>query len=146
MDYNTPGTYTLTYTVTDSAGNSASVTRTVVVDGPPIITLLGSNPISITVGGSYTEEGATADDLEDGGLTGSIFTVGSVNTSVPGTYLINYSVTDSAGNTATVVRTVTVIEQSLPFANYTVVFGCIDATVHKDAKVFGSVGSFRRLR
>ena len=145
VDFNTPGTYVLTYTVTDSVGNSASVTRTIVVDGPPTITLAGGNPISIVVGGTYTELGATADDLEDGDITGDILIIGSVNTSVVGVYLVNYSVTDSAGNTVTVVRTVNVEELSLPFANYTVVFGCIDATVHKDAKVFGSVGSFQKV-
>ena len=36
------GTYTLTYSAVDNAGNSASVSRTVVVDQPPMIGNFGS--------------------------------------------------------------------------------------------------------
>ena len=35
VDVNTTGTYTLTYTVADAAGNTASLTRTVKVVGTP---------------------------------------------------------------------------------------------------------------
>lgn len=35
---------------------------------------------------------------------------GSVNTDVPGTYRLVYAVTDPAGNTATTLHTVTVVE------------------------------------
>lgn len=46
VDTNTLGTYTITYTATDPAGNNISITRTVnVISGSvPSITLIGSNP------------------------------------------------------------------------------------------------------
>ena len=110
------GTYILTYSVTDSSGNNASVNRTVNVIAdttPPVITLNGSSVIDINVGDSYTELGATATDNVDGDLTSSIVISGSVNTAVAGTYIINYSVSDAAGNNASVNRTVNVNELPL---------------------------------
>jgi hypothetical protein len=62
------GTYTITYNVNDNAGNVAiPVTRTInVVDVlAPVITILGSNPASINVGGTYSDAGATATDDVD---------------------------------------------------------------------------------
>ena len=69
------GEYTVTYDVTDAAGNAAdTVTRTVrVIDtGKPVITLTGDNPQTIHFGMAYTELNATATDLVDGDLTGNI--------------------------------------------------------------------------
>ena len=69
------GEYQVTYDVTDTAGNAAEQkTRTVrVIDtGKPIITLTGDNPQTIEFGEGYTELNATATDLVDGDLTGSI--------------------------------------------------------------------------
>jgi hypothetical protein len=107
------GTYVVTYNVTDSDGNAATeVTRTVIVaiGGVPTITLNGSATVSLTVGDNFTDEGATASDPEDGDLTADIVVGGdTVNTSVAGTYVITYNVTDSDGNAAAqVTRTVTV--------------------------------------
>ena len=115
------GTYTITYNVKDAAGNAATqVTRTVNVVNtlppdttPPVITLLGSNPVTVQVGSTYTDAGATATDNIDGNLTGKIVTVNPVNTSVVGTYTITYDVKDTAGNAATqVIRTVNVVNPS----------------------------------
>lgn len=52
VDTNIPGTYTLTYTYIDKAGNIGnSVTRTVTVDlgNIPVITLSGATNITMTV-------------------------------------------------------------------------------------------------
>ena len=106
------GTYTVTYSVSDNAGNSASAIRTVnvVTDTvPPVITLNGDNPMNINLGGTYSEPGATAVDNLDGDLTAQIQITGAVNTAVAGLYTVNYSVTDSSGNTASVDRRVNVI-------------------------------------
>ncbi|MDO8529001.1 MAG: DUF5011 domain-containing protein [Nanoarchaeota archaeon] len=77
----------------------------------PAITLIGNAVVNILVGGSYTDEGATALDDVDGDLTASIVSVGTVDTTTAGTYIITYDVSDLAGNAATqVIRTVNVVE------------------------------------
>ena len=56
----TVGTYTVTYTATDTAGNSSTATRTVIVSDttPPTITLCGANSISIDIS-NIVDERAT---------------------------------------------------------------------------------------
>ncbi|MCK5862054.1 MAG: DUF5011 domain-containing protein [Candidatus Hydrogenedentes bacterium] len=112
----TPGSYTITYNISDSAANAASeLTRTVnVVDTTaPVITLLGAVPQAVTVGESYEELGATANDICDGDLTAEIsIDAGDVNTNVNGSYNVSYNVSDTAANAATeTVRTVLVTGQ-----------------------------------
>ena len=76
--------YLITYDVSDSAGNAApQVTRTVIVNALPEITVLGDNPAFVVEGGVYTDAGATALDFEDGDLTLAIQTDNPVDTSVP---------------------------------------------------------------
>jgi len=62
VDTSVVGVYTITYSVSDTAGNIATATRTVnVVDmSAPKITLLGENPVTIEVGSVYADAGATA--------------------------------------------------------------------------------------
>jgi len=118
-----PGTYTLTYNVADSEGNSApQVTRTVnVVDNTlPVISLLGDPTITLTVGTAYTDPGATAADDLDGNITASITAAGFVNTNAIGFYTIAYNVADSSGNAALeAVRTIYVVdgEKHAPIAH-----------------------------
>lgn len=113
-----PGTYTITYDVSDAAGNAATtVTRTVVVSDttPPVITLIGANPINHEVDTVYTDPGATASDNIDNDISGSIGVSGSVNANVLGTYTLTYNVQDSSGNAATTVtRTVNVVDTGAP--------------------------------
>lgn len=79
---------------------------------PPIIKLLGRNPDTVLVGCNYSDEGAVASDDKDAQATLSILKSGEVDTSVPGTYLIDYSVFDSDSNMALEQRMVFV--KSLP--------------------------------
>lgn len=72
----------------------------------PVITLNGDSDLTMFVGDSYTEQGATAKDATQGDLTADIKTTGSVDTSTAGDYKITYTVSDSAGNTGTATRTV----------------------------------------
>ena len=118
INTNMPGTHTVTYDVTDSNGNAAiQVTRTVnVVDTtPPVITLSGSSPVTIEVGSSYTDSGATALDNIDGDITSFIVTVNPVNTAIIGTYTVTYNVKDSSNNNADQkTRTVNVVDLTPP--------------------------------
>jgi hypothetical protein len=121
------GDYTVTYNVSDAAGNAAApVTRTVSVresesqvqskdTAKPVITLLGSPTVTVEVLTTYTDAGATAMDNVDGDITPRIVKGGNVNTSKLGTYTVTYDVSDAAGNAATqVVRTVTVVDTTKP--------------------------------
>ena len=107
---------TVTVKVIDEHGaiNTQTYTLTVKnitspVNHAPVITLLGSNPATVILGNTYTDAGATATDIEDGTLTSSIITSGTVNTNILGNYIITYSVTDSDSNTVTATRTVHVV-------------------------------------
>ncbi len=107
-----PGTYRIHYDVTDSAGYAATrVTRvvTVVDETPPVVTLNGSETLSLACGQPYEEAGATAMDSCAGEV--DVMTTGVVNTTVPGVYTLQYTATDGAGNTSTPRdRTVTVAD------------------------------------
>ena len=114
-DMTKPGTYQITYTVLDKAGNRASAVLTVIVTKevgqdllPPEIKLLGDNPYSIPVGGTYKEPGCTAFDSTDGNITAKVTITGTVDASKDGTYPITYKVSDNAGNSTTKTRTVIV--------------------------------------
>lgn len=112
VDTNTPATYFITYNVSDAAGNAATeVIRTVIVNPDstaPVITLIGLSIIDITVGNTYTEQGATAFDNVDGDISANIAITVSVDTNTAGTYFVTYNVNDAAGNNATEIRTVNV--------------------------------------
>ena len=111
VNTSTLGSYTILYDVDDAAGNSATqVSRTVNVTDQtaPVITLTGNATVNLTVGDTYTEQGATWADAIDG--SGSA-TVGgdTVDTSTAATYTVTYNFTDTAGNAATqVTRSVVV--------------------------------------
>ncbi|HKR06700.1 MAG TPA: DUF5011 domain-containing protein, partial [Bacteroidia bacterium] len=77
-------------------------------DTPPVITLLGDNPMTVSLNGAYIELGAAATDDEDGDVTANISISGSVDVDAAGTYTITYSVSDKEGNAATETRTVNV--------------------------------------
>ena len=76
--------------------------------GAPTITLVGSSTINIEEGDSYTDAGASASDEVDGDISSSITTSGSVDASTPGTYTLTYSVSDAAGNSVELTRTIIV--------------------------------------
>ncbi|WP_218668078.1 DUF5011 domain-containing protein [Virgibacillus proomii] len=80
----------------------------------PVITLNGDNPMTLNVGETYSEPGATAKDNVDGDLTEQMKISGEVITHKAGEYSITYTVTDKAGNKATATRTVYVEEAADP--------------------------------
>lgn len=163
VNVNVAGTYTITYTVSDNEGNTAiPVTRTIIVLADvisPSLTLIGNAVINLIVGDTYTDAGATALDNIDGIINNNITTTGTVNTSIAGTYVITYSVSDSAGNHATpVVRTIIVsvpppttktiediitatntVTTSSTFINYLAQIGISDSTeIHSQHDTIGN--------
>jgi len=106
------GSHTITLTVTDNneaVGNtSVTIEVTEVADTiKPVITLNGESNMTLMVGGTYTELGATANDNKDGNITGNIVIGGeTVDITTAGTYTVTYDVNDSAGNSAETVRRV----------------------------------------
>lgn len=80
----------------------------------PVIMLNGDNPMTLNVGETYSEPGATAKDNIDGDLTDQMKISGKVNTQKAGEYSITYTVIDKAGNKATATRTVYVEEAADP--------------------------------
>ena len=87
---------------------------------PPVITILGDNPATVTVGGTYIDAGATAYDETDGNLSVQIVS-NTVDTSLVGEYVVIYHASDRAGNDSNATRSIRVIPASsqLPIAKIT---------------------------
>ncbi|MCX6788062.1 MAG: DUF5011 domain-containing protein [Candidatus Kaiserbacteria bacterium] len=128
IDTGSQTTYIITYVATDAAGNSSTITRSVIVGSTslttggatatstpsstdttaPVVTLTGAAAMQITVGDAFTDPGATAADDVDGSLTANIVVTGAVDTATAGLYTLTYTATDAAGNHGSVSRVVTV--------------------------------------
>jgi hypothetical protein len=77
-------------------------------DVPPEITLLGAATVTLTVGASYQDAGATAIDDVDGDISDRIVVDNPVDANSVGTYTVTYTVSDIAGNSTSATRTVVV--------------------------------------
>ena len=123
VDTTAAGTYILFYNVVGSFGVSVvTQNRTVVVMDPfaglvdlpplpsPVITLNGSNNMTVQLGSVWTDPGYTATDSRGNNITDNVIITGTVNTTKAGTYILSYGVTDASSTVATPVsRTVTVV-------------------------------------
>ena len=112
LNMSVSGTYTVTYTATDSSGNIGTASRTVTVEdtAAPVITLSGSNPYQVEKGDSYNEPGWSVDTGEN--VTNNAST--AVNMNVIGNYTVTYSATDADNNTGYAYRTVHVRDTTAP--------------------------------
>ncbi len=85
----------------------------------PSITLLGNTDVTVNVGDTYTDAGATAVDVFNNDITPNIVTTGlPIDTSVAGDYTITYNVTDAHDednilHANPVTRTVHVVQPAL---------------------------------
>ena len=115
------GTYSVTYTSTDASNNTGTVTRTInVVDTTaPVITITGDNPVTVELGASYTDAGATASDLSGTNLVIAVTSTSTVDTSAVGSYTVTYSATDASNNTGTATRAVNVVDTTAPVITVT---------------------------
>ncbi len=72
----------------------------------PNLQLVGESTITLAAGQPFEDPGATAIDDVDGDISGLIEVSGTINTTAVGTQTLTYSVTDRAGNSSSVVRTI----------------------------------------
>jgi hypothetical protein len=121
ITFPTAGTYIINglTTATDDFGNllssSKNITITVTADTtPPVLTLRGDNPLTLSQGDTFVDPGATAIDDVDGDISANITTTGTVDTPKAGTYSIKYQVSDKKGNTSAVTRQVIVKDTAPP--------------------------------
>src|SRR5207253_6000193 len=86
VDANTVGNYTVTYKVKDGSNNEAIQTRLVqVLDRTlPVITLAGTDPLTVECHTAYVEPGAAATDMCDGDLSGALEISGVVDANTGG--------------------------------------------------------------
>ena len=101
-----------TYCTEHNASNTGSSNNKPATDSAPTITLNGDSNMTLNIGDSYTERGATAKDEKDGDISNKITISGTVNTSRAGTYTVTYSVTNSNGKSSTVKRIIVVKDTS----------------------------------
>ena len=92
---------------------------------PPVITLLGANPQTLSVGDAYVELNATALDNVDGDISVNIvIDATAVNINAVGSYPVTYNVSDTVGNAAPqVTRTVNVSDSTPLVLNLNVTNG-----------------------
>jgi hypothetical protein len=72
----------------------------------PVVTVSGGD-MTVSLQGTFTDPGATANDNKDGNIATSVS--GSVDVNHTGVYEITYTATDAAGNSASASRNVTVV-------------------------------------
>jgi hypothetical protein len=117
------GTYTLYYNISDLSGNTANeVTRVVsVIDTiAPVITLVGTDSLTVYYGEAFLDSGATANDNADGDISADIIISGNVVMDSVESYTLQYNVSDQSGNAATeVTKTVYVTDTTPPVITLT---------------------------
>lgn len=113
----------ITYTVTDSSGNTAVVVRKILYNDPvaPTLTLKGDRIITLNFGKKFREPGYTATDNCDGDLTKKVKIKGKVDTNKAGYYTLQYTVKDAYDNQAIAQRVVRVKTKSGNLVNPDVV-------------------------
>lgn len=79
----------------------------------PILRLNGANPMTVELGGTYVDPGATATDGDWGDISSLIEVSGTVDPNTLGTYPVTYTVSNGYA-TSTIVRMVEVVDTTPP--------------------------------
>ncbi|MFA1561905.1 M66 family metalloprotease [Aliivibrio fischeri] len=111
VDTNTAGRYTLTYKAYDNAGSESVVTRQIDVHSEKPV-FAGVNDLTIDAGTAFDPmSGVSASDAEDGDISSKIQVSGNVDINTAGIYTLTYRVIDSASQTVTATRNITVVAE-----------------------------------
>lgn len=125
------GEYTVTYTAKDSNGNEAEpIKRKVYVKDttPPVITIIGPNPMTLERGTPYFDQSVIIIDNYDGPISSDKVIKYNVPSGMKwGHYDVTYKIKDSSGNEAVAIRKVFVDDTIPP-----VVLGVEDGKYYKD--------------
>ena len=109
---NVVGTYPITYTVTDSQGETTSVTINITVEAGdkegPMLTGVQDKTIIVGDTSFSLTGGVAASDTHDGDVTNKIVVKGTVDPWTVGEYEVEYSVSDNSNNETKVTRKITV--------------------------------------
>jgi hypothetical protein len=115
----TLGTYTLTYTAIDKAGNKASATRKLTIQDtiPPAVTLVGGTAVDLEFKTNYQEQGYSVVDQSE--YTVVVDGVSQLNTASqqgtsPGPFSITYTVCDAGSLCTTKIRQVYLEDNVVP--------------------------------
>lgn len=110
VDVSRVGVYHVIYSYVSNMNKVTTLYRTInVVDNEaPSIVLLGSNVYSMYVGDNYDEAGFLVSDNSNEDLHENVIISNNIDVNSPGVYSVNYSVSDSSGNSTSISRTVIV--------------------------------------
>lgn len=130
-----------------TVNSTTNITGNTTIGTPPyfnnaeiVLTLLGEQVMQIRQGTPYVEPGFTAISKVGGDITNKVKIIGSVNINNPGTYSLEYSVTDQDENrAATATRFVEVVEASLPLGGKSNLTVCYDTTIYGDTTIGAGV-------
>lgn len=104
----------ITYTVTDSSGNSATAERRIPSAEAPQIKLNGDENMAVNASLWFSDPGFTAYDSLGNDLSKYVVVEGRVHPYEPGTYELHYSIENERGERVEAVRSVTVISLRNP--------------------------------
>ena len=122
LNVNQVGDYQIIYKATDNSNNTVTSSRTInVVDTtPPVVTLLGDNPIIIQKYESFNDPGLSVNEPND--ISSVIFSASNESliynsnnvSDNSGSYIMRYTVSDLSGNITTIDRNITIKDDSSP--------------------------------
>lgn len=132
VNWETAGSYPVTYHAVDACGNESETTITVTVIEdvtPPQI--MGVTELSIYLGSTVSyRRGIIVTDDTDAAPELSVDS-SAVDLSQPGTYPVIYTATDCVGNTASIETTITVLEAPKSFVEEDVILAAADKLLEK---------------
>ena len=132
VDLSAIGTYDITYSVTDAAGNTTTAAATVTVtDDNAAPTILGVHDISLYLGSAASyRSGVEIRDDKDPSPTLEVDST-QVDLSNPGTYPLVYTARDMTGNETRMEVTVTVVEKPETYVEEDTIYAKADELLKK---------------